>query len=422
MKNRKIWIEALALASLFTLTSCGGEPSASSGSSAEMPEVVGGEDWDDPWDDPWDGESEAPTHVCSEKCYSCGKCLNETCQEDTCKQKCSELGSRTAQTFYTVSDNVSKTTGTRGAFTVNNDSSGGYLGEFSMNKGASFTFVLESSKEEENACLQIVVSAPPIDIVLSTAMGVSVNGEDVISRGMTRAGDGEIWVTFYTFTFGCIDLAEGKNILTFSSASDSVTSFNFKAIRILAEATLAEKNATEETKHVCTSQKDGKCTDYSCNRKECLEKDETGWKSMSIYGGDSQVIKESADGADLWNSEESCIGKINDDLGQVVIWAFESEEDTFARFSLEHSANGDSLFSDYWEMKLNGEEVTTEASTENVARSWYTYVTSKVGYFPIKKGKNQFVMTHNKIKPGYNLRTLTISYQSGNVSEAQASK
>lgn len=421
MKNRRLFIQVLSLVSLFALTSCESNTPVSS-NSGELPEIVGGEDWDKPWEDPWNGENDEPAHVCSEKCYSCGKCLNESCQEEACKQKCSELGDRKAQTFYAISDNVSRTNGSRGPFSINQDSDGGYLGEFNLNKGASFTYVMESSKAEKNACLQVVVSAPPIDIVLSSALGVNINGKDLISRVKARSANGPVWTTFETITFGCIDLLEGKNVFTFESNSDSVTSFNFKAIRVLAKVTLTEKDALEGTRHTCSSQKDGKCTDYSCNRKECLDKDETGWKNMSINGADNEVIKETADGGNLWIPEESCIGRINDALGQIIIWAFESEEDSIARFSLEHSANGDSLFTDYWEMKLNGEEMITEGYTQNVSPDWFTFVTSKVGYFPIKKGKNQFMMIHNKIKPGYNLRSLTISYQKGNVIEAQASK
>ena len=105
-----------------------------------------------------------------------------------------------------------------------------------------------------------------------------------------------------------------------------------------------------------------------------------------------------------------------------VIWSFNSTEETYVRLSLEHSKNRPGLrFDSTWKLTFNDEEFFTEGSTSTENGGYSDYTFSTIAYVKAKVGKNTFKMVHASTQ-GYNIRSLNVVYQNGNIEIAQAER
>ena len=402
----------LLLLPLF-LASCSTSSDISSTGDVTLPEYVGGEDWDDPWADPWAQESVPTEATCKAICPICGKCLDPDCTEHT--EKCYDLNGRTKYVFHAVDDNVSKGSGSMGSMTIVADETNGYVGNFSLNIGSSLTFTIHSPVATV-ACLGIDISRKASeDILPFSLMNTTFNGESFVSRGPLKSSStGSDWIDFGTAYGGCVNLVEGNNTFVFSPM-EGVTSFNFKDMFLISSAELSLQNASEATKHVCTSKNaEGKCTDYDCNEYECLDKDETGWTEIKLAASDSRLKALREDGVtSMYNAKEDTIGEVNNHVGQKIAFAFSASEACYARISIEHNACGTVKFKNQFHMFFNGAAFPTEGRTGGEPQDWFTYYTSTVGYVKVQQGTNTFQFNHDIVTAGMNIKSITLCYQKG---------
>lgn len=379
------------------------------------------ESWQGNWNGP-DGATdiEDQVHYCEQACYVCDKCLDVSCGDVACAEKCSETDSesRSEYVFNGTNGNVSL----KGGVSINGD----YLGNINQNPNVVITYRIYSP-EATTVCLGATISEMPDAHFITSDTPITVNGEAFYSRGYIPAGS-TVWTNFVTGWLGCVDLVEGDNYIVIKNPHSDGQQYNFKDIRIMSAVALEWRNAN--TEHECTSANAaGKCTDYDCNLLACLDKDETDWEKLNIYGKDDEVLKYYIDGqgtkVDLWNDKdgEKCIGQISgNDWNQKIIWSFNATEETYIRLSLETSTNiTKTRFADLWDLTLDGQTIDTEG-VNTAAESnpgWATYTFGTVAYAKVGAGDHTFMMVH-KGTAGYNLRSLDIAYSNGNLTKIQA--
>lgn len=420
MKNQKIRALFGLFLGLSLLVSCQKTPTSTSSSAS----VSAG---DEPWIGNYDGVSDdensvAPlAHQCENKCPLCGKCIDDSCQDPVCKDKCSDLNGRTLYTFNAIDERVKLTNGS-GSLNIVTDDQGGHIGNFSNNLDCSILFEV-NSPAANRACLQATISQMVDEKNVTSDCSVLFNGTEIIRPCVAPAGT-DNWVNFITTTIGCIDLIAGVNTIEFKNPVRTGSQFDFRGIRLISSEKLSLKDANGILDdHECTSKdSNGKCTDYDCNKWNCLDKEEEGWTDYKINGDDDKVIKVNSEGQNLWNpaATEQCIGQISGYTGQTLVWSFECSEDTYIRFSLEHSLNFPrQRFADTWNMVMNGKAFTTDGRTVIKSGGWADYDYSKIGYVHAVKGKNSFRMVH-KITSGYNIRHFEAVVQKGTLTFVQA--
>lgn len=422
MKNKHVKFLLVSLTMLGMVTGC--NKSETSGS------VIGdNEEWSGNWTKPdWNPDDDPVIkHECTMKCFTCGKCLDMSCEEEACKEKCYDLTGRTKYTYSAANRKVKLVPGTRGDIVrVPNDTDGGYVDNFNTNKGSEIIYSIVSS-EDVTACLGATISRMFDPVSITNTVELYVNNEQVISRayvpGNTAFSQWFDWTDYYV---GCISLKKGENEIKIVNPRDDSQQFNFKSLSIISSTKIELGNASGYEEHPCTHKDaDGYCTDYTSNYEECLHKREDGWKKTNLYGKDDKVLKFHNSDDNIWNDapNEQCIGYIDSvNNGQTIIWSFTSTEETYVRLAIEHSLNKPGLrFDDVWDMTFDGEVFFTEGATSTQMGGYADYTFSTIAYLKAKLGKNTFKMVHASTQ-GYNLRSLDIYYASGNIEIAQAER
>ncbi len=432
--KRKVLPLFAALFSIFGLISC--NPNSSSN------EFVGDEEWQGNWNGSEDIEDDPQIEiVCKQKCPICGKCLDPDCTID--KEKCYDIGNRTKYEFLGSDKRVKVTGGNKGPLTQ--VQAGGYIDNFNNNEGATIEYQIIAS-EATTACMGATISMMPLAMSLTTTCETYINDEKILSNAQVKAnlnwpyipGTTTIpspneWYNFTEYFIGCVKLKEGVNTIRIVNPNRGAYQFNFKSIEFLSSVPLEMGNASGYEEHVCEHKnEDGLCTDYDCNMADCLVKDESDWthEKLTIEAKDDNVLKFDDNNENIYNSApgEDCIGYLDSyNSNQTIIWSFTASEETYVRLSLEHSGGlgHGSAFTDTWKLFFNDEPFETEALAKcnDDANKWnYTmYGHSTIGYMKAKPGKNTFKMIHNSTT-GYNIRSLDVYNQKGELAVAQAEK
>ena len=422
MLNRKLKLLSLSLLSIAILSSCGEVTPMDSTNSDE-------EEWSGNWTKPdWNPDSEPEIkHECSMPCAICGKCLDLECEEDACKEKCFDLDGRNKYTFSAADKKVKLLPGSRGDIArAPNTVDGGYVDTFNNNKDCEIVYSI-ISEEAVTACLGATISRMPDPTSITGTTELYVNGEQITSRGYVKGNpNSSFWFDWTEYYVGCINLKQGENEIIIKNPHGDGTQYNFKSLTLISEKKIELGNATGYVEKVCNHKdEDGYCTDYLSNDEPCLHKREDGWKLTNLYGKDDRVLKFHNTDDNIWNDapNEQCIGYIDSvNNGQTVIWSFNSSEETYVRLSLEHSLNKPGLrFDQVWNLTFNDEPLITDGYTSYTAGGYADYEFSTVGYVKALPGKNTFKMVHAS-NQGYNLRSLDIHYQKGNIDIAQAER
>lgn len=382
-------------------------------------------------DEPWLGNWERPdmpdtpieeTHICEHACYTCGKCLDPGCDDEVCADKCYEAHGRTQYTFNATDRNVER----KGGVNIEGD----HVGNINQNPNVEIIYHITAASET-TVCLGATISEMGEDNYVTSDTPIFINGKQFYSRGYLRAGSTN-WSTFYTVWLGCVTLQEGDNEIKLTNPHADGQQYNFKDFTFLSSA---ELTWTASEQHVCTHKNEaGKCTDYTCNEYACLDKDETGWKQLTIEGGDDKVLKYYIDGSgaekSLWNANEQCIGAIANSLftgiyNQTIIFSFEATEETYVRLSLNMSTtSGGTDFADMFDMTMNGTPIVTggRSGVSESGGGWAVWADGTVAYVKVQPGKNTFMLVHKATNAGDNIKYLTLSYASGTLTAAQAEK
>ena len=415
MKKTLSVIFALLLTVLLAFAA-GCKPSA-------VPDSSGGgasDGWQGNWEKPDvpDTPDEPVKHTCENACYICGKCLTD-CKDEACAEKCHEPRDRTKYVFNGTDKKVEK----KGGVTIDGD----HLGNINANPSAEVIYHVVAEKATV-ACLGATICEMFEDRYFTANTPLYVNGEQYYSRGYLKGGL-TVWTDFYTVWLGCVNLKEGVNEIRFTGLADA---YNFKDFTFLSDAKLSLSAAVEE--HVCNHKNAaGKCTDYTCNADECLDKEESGWTVSEFGAGDERILKygkKHGKEVSLWIAAENCIGNmangsITGFSEQTVVTSFEVTEDTYVRISLSTSTSMSmgSPFTDMYTITFNGEEVKTGAKVEIVENGgWGRYVESRLIYLKAKKGLNSFVLVHNSSNMGDNINKIVFAVEKGELRLVAAAK
>lgn len=389
--------------------------------STPEPPVTGEEPWQGNWERP-DFVPDDPVdvvHLCESACYTCGKCLSD-CTDPECAEKCYEPGDRQQYTFAGVDSHVEK----RGGVSVNAD----FLGNINLNATAEVTYHITAA-EETTVCFGATISEMTDTNYVTSDTPITINGEEFVSRGHLDGGT-TTWSTFYTVWLGCAVLQKGDNEIILRSQSSN-TSYNFKDFTFLSPV---ELTWTEVEVHECTSKNEaGKCTDYTCNELACLDKDETGWKTMAVDCSSEKVLKYYIDGEgqehSLWSEKEQLIGNIANSIatgvyGQTVIFAVEATEETYLRISFNMSTtHGGTEYDEMFEITVNGEPVKTGGVSGTASPSgWAVFAETTVCYVKLSAGVNTIMFVHKDTNAGDNIKNINLAYQSGEITLVQAEK
>lgn len=416
MKNKFLKIMMLSLLSLGVI-----------GCSENVPSTSSIPDGDEPWSGNWERPDmpdvpDVEIHLCEHACYECGKCLDD-CTDEVCKEKCYEEGARTKYVFNATDQRVSK----KGGVNIEGD----HIGNINHNPNVEITFNIKS-ETETTVCLGATISEMNENHYITSDTPIFINGEQFYSRGYLKAG-GTIWTNFFTTWLGCVTLKEGNNVIKLTNPHSDGQQYNFKDFTFLSPVKLDWYD--EHADHQCSSKNsEGKCTDYDCNEWNCLDKEETRWQKLIIDGGDEKVLKYYIDSQgrekSLWIEGEKCIGNIANSFitnvyKQTIIWSFEATEETYVKLSLNTSTTcGGTPFNEVFDMTINDTNITTKGCLSSVesGAGWTTYVDSTVAYVKAKPGINTFMLVHKDTNAGDNLKYLTLSYEKGTLSAAQAVK
>ena len=373
-----------------------------------------------PDEDGWMGNWERPDiddlgpAKCQQPCNVCGKCLGNTYEAScTDAKKCTD-GEHTKYVFSAIDSKVEFEG-------LNIEQT--WIGGLDVNSAGVITFAINSS-EETVAKFGISVSRRNISNIANNTP-ITINGEKLRSRGAKPSGSTD-WYTFDNVWLGCVTLKEGVNVITISNPNGH-GAYNIKDFTFLSDA---ELTLVEVPKHKCESQgANGLCTNYECNEKTCMNKDETGWKNLVIEGGDPRVEKyaismSNNEKVDIWNAEEGVIGKLANGSAdgvknQTIIWTFTATEETWVRISLNTSTYyGNSAYSLMYNITLNGEDVVTYTNSGDSGKSgkhegWFEFVDSNVAYVKVSAGKNILKFVHTSVNQGDNIKYMTLHYASG---------
>lgn len=412
----------LSLTFIFTTACAGGDDSSGSGDEAVVPPQG---------DSPWEGDWERPDmpddpigeieYECEHQCYVCGKCVNPYSEVSACEEKCYDENGRTRYTFNATDSHATL----KGGVVKEGD----HIGNINQN-GSAQIIMHVTAPQETVVCFGATISEMFDAKYVTSSTPLFVNGVEYVSRAYLEGGSSN-WVNFKTVWLGCVTLNEGDNEVKLTNAN-SGSQYNFKDFSFLSPVELMWTPVeTHECKHKDAS---GKCTDYTCNKKECLDKNEDGWKTLVIEGGDEKVLKYAFDRSDkefsLWNANEEIIGNISHNSitgfhDQTIIFSFDATEDTFVRLSLNMSTTcGGTAFTEMFDVILNGEEVVTEGATGKPVGggSWYEYADGTVAYLKVKAGTNTVIFRHKDTNAGDNIKRLTVAYQNGTLTTVQAQK
>ena len=419
--NRRIKVLAasvLAVVLAFGLSACKPE------NSGDVPPGTD-EEWQGNWERPdTPSEPDEPeVHVCNHACFVCGLCLDPSCEEEECKEKCYETDCEGRERSEMVLSGIDERVNREGGVFIE----GTHIGGVSQNANMKITWRV-IAPEDTVVCLGATVSEMTESNFITSATPITVNGEPFYSRAEVPAG-ATAWTNFVTSWLGCVTLKEGVNDIVITNPNSS-GAYNIQDIRFMTPVELEWADALG--RETCTHKNEqGLCTDYDSNKYYCLNKDVTGWNKLNIWGGDDKVLKYNPGGGSLWNDAENekCIGYIDGaNTQQTIIWSFEATEETYVELSLETSVNrGGSSFADLWELTFNDQPIETEGYTvvyagDTSAGVYATYTFSTVAFVKAQPGLNTFMMVHKNTTMGYNLRSLDLIYQNGTLTAAQAER
>ena len=303
-------------------------------------------------------------HVCSSVCEKCGKCTDLDCQDPKCADKCGDSKQKFA---FEAEDAVRE--GRLRALTVIGVGSDRYaVTGMNDNKGASVTFAVESPVDT-TASLVVTVAGRDRATKFTDLIGVKVNDGEYLVRNTVvsavKAEDKGSERAYSSYNLGCIDLAFGTNIISFTVLGDGADSaYDFDKIELLTDTTL-------EAGHMCTTKcpscgkcSDEDCTDDACSKEKCK-------CSFALEAEDAEC----SDGYNVkfgWLEVETndqgrmYIKNLIGNQGGTISYRFRNDGDPEKTYDVDLYATVsrlkvDTLFSDLFDITVNGKLYTSDA-------------------------------------------------------------
>ena len=346
-------------------------------------------------------------HRCESKCPICEKCLDSSCSEDACAEKCE---GHTTNIYVEEAEKVAcngniATDGDDQIWRIENSANSGnfYLGrigDVSASNPSYYYFKWSITVANDCTVTIGINSARNGDINAATAFPAKLNGEDVVFDTTLAASS---WTDFNTATLGTIDLKAGENTLYIyigTGASCNIDYFTFESAEALTfNATEIDKPA-HECESVCPTC--GKCLDSACSEDACAEKCEGHGPATTTVVQEAESVvnngNKNFDGDDqIWvigedgRSGGHRLGRVNEvsqaNPGYYYFkWSITVANDCSVIISMNAAYGSDVNVATAFPIVLNGEEISLDAVISN--GGWGNYKTEKFGTVNLKAGEN----------------------------------
>jgi hypothetical protein len=337
----------------------------------------------------FNSSSSSSTHVCENVCPECGKCLDATCKDPVCAEKCEghvveeipivgavryefDAVKGYAQLSCAADKAYNASTNPSGAHVESEAGVGSWLTNFTWNNDAKLTLNVYSDKECQ-ADFVLKVRKTSEVITLTNKISVDIAGDILESTAQVPASQDGASAEFAEVNIGQFWLEEGNNVITISPQT-STANFDFSAIILYSDA--------------------------DANLRWNELKDVTG---DIFYGIDEHVVI-----SDTYkkNQEENCIGPHNvyedgyeGDVDHIVTSAYTSNKakwpvyasrDALATISvITCSMPQQWAFTSIYDFIINGEQQTSATLTPYSQAQWGDYQLIELGEYELKAGLNE---------------------------------
>lgn len=336
-------------------------------------------------------EAPGAEHICQSVCSwdNCDGCKNYECEHPNCENKCPHL------------DNEFKAIDTKTILTgpSTKNKSEDCIG--SSSKGlVSIEFPLHANKATKSKIF-VTISSNSKTYNFSDMYGFYIN--DVLQTTNAKTPIGQQFYDYTEIELGIYDLKLGTNIIKFTidKSQSGIQAFNFRALNIQTEATIDW--AELECSSICGFCNG--CTDKACTHDVCSTKCSCYSTTLSVLDNFVKVINQTK------NTKQECVAVKRDILVEI-IYTLESSADTVAEISfttctwssernlIQESVEDEDTIHVY-DFYINNNEVFSSAKTticsspqEDIQKDKYNeYVTTNVGLFNLKQGKNELKLT-----------------------------
>ena len=348
-------------------------------------------------------------HSCENACEICGKCLNGTCTEDACAEKCEGHAAdepiTSVQEAESVACNGNKNFGGDDQIWVipEGDRSAGArlarINEVSSANPGYYYFKWSITVEEACSVTIAMNAAYGADINVATAFPIVLNGNEIDLETVIPSGG---WGNYKTETFGTFELSAGENILYIyigEGAACDIDFFTFTSLEALTfnATTIDLPHSCENACEIC-----GKCLNGTCTEDACAEKCEGHVVEPIVYveeaekvacngnvatGGDDNIWR--IEGADY--SGNFRLGRINDvsisNPGYYYFkWSITVANDCTVTIGMNAGCGGDINVATAFPIVLNGNEIALEKVI--IGDGWGNYKTETLGTIELTAGEN----------------------------------
>ena len=342
------------------------------------------------------GSGGTETHTCEHVCPECGKCLDETCTDPVCAEKCEghvlveiPIQGEVRYDFDAVKGYAKLTCGEGkeynaasnpgGPHVVSQDGVGSWITGFTWNNEAKLTLNVYSDAEcQADFVLRVRKTAEVV--TLTNKISVDIGGDILESEAQVPASSEGATAEFAEVNIGRFWLEAGNNVITLTPQS-STQNFDFSAILLYSDAT--------------------------ANLRWNEMKDITG---KVFYGIDEHVVISDTYKKD---KEQNIIGPHNvyeegyeDDVEHIVTSAYTSNSAKWPIYSSRDAVASISIitcsmpmqwrFTSIYDFIINGEKQTSKAMTPYSTAQWGNYQVIELGEYELKAGLNEIEINKPK--------------------------
>ena len=350
---------------------------------------------------------------CEHACPVCGNCIASDAFGEYCFPKCG-YDKKTPYVFEAEDERVVLKAGVKGPLRVSKETGAksAYIGEFACNVGASITYSINAEKATIATLYVSVIQRKGEKF--TDVVSIKVNENEITSDAVVPANQtgGISWTSFVKVRIGCINLAEGNNVISFTDVSNT-TGYNFDKIIL----SCSDKLDWFKLPHTCDSVCNicGGCTDFACKEPACANK--CTCAELKIEAEDYTAINNPlpADGSkgtfgvgSGGDAAKASGGKIIKDVGNIGVhkdfcngeayleYVIYSDEDVEVSFSIVAGIAAQTEKSAFGIKVTYQDESSadfTEAEGVLPSSGWSDYCKVNYGKLSLKKGKNVIRIT-----------------------------
>ncbi len=270
-------------------------------------------------------------HICDDVCPDCGLCMNEHCENEKCKEKCT---CNLAKIPFNVKDGKMNVNGA-----INHED---YVTFNYIDQSVSFNV---KALKNSSGVLFMNISKLEKDTPLSDLFTFKINGKEIATSTLYNGEEAYNMIKIANF-----NLVYGDN--NFEIISKTTKSINFKGVELGTNEEVDYKNPYE---FLTTS-------DY-----------------VMVEG-------------DAYKSTEHCIAMNENAMGSIITFPINASKDTKADLYFNIASRSTSAkISDILKISVNGIEITTDADLPNVGQDFFTYSDVYLANVDLKEGTNEIM-------------------------------